>query len=191
MATAIKACAGDEVHSALLDAPIQLNLMPYYYTHSSRVVAIGQDVQQVSRGHKVEAREGQSLGFQVLSESLLTKSQLTLLCIQPLIQVGLVGSLHYISCLLNIFHQFLKTARMIWQTAPLLYTHELTLCPFHRKHLLWNNQCQDTCRLHHLHVALPKYGICHQCTELTLKSESRLSNLLESLWQLSPDVLRA
>ena len=40
-----------------------------------RVSAIGQNVQQVSRGDEVEPGEGKPLGVQILSQSLLTKSQ--------------------------------------------------------------------------------------------------------------------
>ena len=40
-----------------------------------RVGPVGQDVQQVSGGDEVEAGEGQALGVQVLSQSLLTQGQ--------------------------------------------------------------------------------------------------------------------
>ena len=41
----------------------------------SGVVSLGQNIQQIGRGHKVEPGEGQTLGLQVLSQGLFTDGQ--------------------------------------------------------------------------------------------------------------------
>ena len=43
--------------------------------HLHRLVSLGQYVKEVSGGDEVEPRESQALGFQVLSQSLLTHTQ--------------------------------------------------------------------------------------------------------------------
>ena len=48
---------------------------PHIRTHLHWLVPLGEDVQKVSRGDKVEPWESQLLGLQVLSKSLLTNSQ--------------------------------------------------------------------------------------------------------------------
>ena len=55
------------------------------------IVAIGQDVQQVSRGDKVKARKGTTLAFHVLGQSLLTYFQLLLLLFQVLHEALLIA----------------------------------------------------------------------------------------------------
>ncbi len=69
------------------------------------VVAIGQDVQQVSRGYKVETWEGTALALHVLSQSLLTDLQLLLLFLQVLHEAFLVAGCHAILHLTNLLKQ--------------------------------------------------------------------------------------
>ena len=53
------------------------SLKHVYYTpvsmaYLSGLVSFGEDVEEISRRHKVEPRKGQPLGLQVLSQGLLT-----------------------------------------------------------------------------------------------------------------------
>ena len=77
-------------------------------TYSDRVISIGQDIKQISRRHEVETWEGQTFCLEVLSQSLLTECQVTLDCLQFLIEVWLVGGIHNVGGLLNLAYQFLE-----------------------------------------------------------------------------------
>ena len=64
--------------------------------HLHWLVALGQDVQQVSRGDEVESGEGQPLGLQVLCQSLLTHRQPLLDVLQVLVEVRTIGGLDHV-----------------------------------------------------------------------------------------------
>lgn len=81
-------------------------------THTWRAVAVGQDVQKISRRHKVESWKSQALGLQVFGQSFLALGKLTLQVVQLLVQVGYVGGLHHILRLRHTLHNLLRSQAM-------------------------------------------------------------------------------
>jgi hypothetical protein len=78
------------------------------------VVAIGQDVQQVSRGYKVETWEGTTLALHVLSQSLLTDLQLLLLFLQVLHEAFLITGCHAVLHLTKLLQQIDTWVRLYY-----------------------------------------------------------------------------
>jgi len=72
------------------------------------VVAIGQNVQQVSRRDKVEPGEGQSFCFEILSKGLLTQRQPILHWLEGFKQAGLVGCFDHIWHVGGLVHNSLE-----------------------------------------------------------------------------------
>ena len=75
-----------------LKTPAPLQLHQRMRAHLVRIVAVGQDVQQVGCGHKVEARECTPLRLHVVCERLLAHLQRRLLAFQELEQAVAVAA---------------------------------------------------------------------------------------------------
>lgn len=76
-------------------------------TDPGRAVAIGQNVQEISGGNKVESWESTALALHVVSESLLADLELSLLLLEVLHQPLLVAATHSVLGLLEAFEHLL------------------------------------------------------------------------------------
>ena len=64
--------------------------------------------------------ESQPLGFQILSQSLLTQHQVVLQSLQSLVQVGFIGGLHHICCILYFTHKLFEVCVNVIKTLGVL-----------------------------------------------------------------------
>ena len=80
-------------------------------THDGRVVAVGEDVEEVGGRDEVEAGEGESLRLEVLGERLLAQHQRLLERLETVEQLRTVRRVHDVRRLLHFRHQLLKTCR--------------------------------------------------------------------------------
>ena len=71
------------------------------------LVSVGEDIEEISRRHEVESREGESLRLEIFSKCFLTERQLTLDRLQTFEQVCETRRLHHVLALLHLRHYLL------------------------------------------------------------------------------------
>ena len=81
--------------------------------HDLGLVSVGEDIEQISRRDEVEAREGESLRLEVLSECLLAQRQLTLDGLQTIEQTRDARCFNDVLVLLYFRHDLLENKQIL------------------------------------------------------------------------------
>ena len=77
------------------------------------LVSVGEDIEEISRRHEVESREGESLRLEIFSKCLLAQRQLTLDRLQTFKKFRSVRRRHHVLALLDLSNKLLEISTNI------------------------------------------------------------------------------